>query len=559
MKSIFNNFFKILDNKNKKYFTFLFILSLIGAILEMVSVGILIPVVILITEGGSSLKILSKLSFLENYTTAELLFATSIFLLVFFLIKSLYNFYLYKKIFYWIGEFSCTASTKIFKNYMYQEYPFFFKTNSSTVLQSLTRNITLLGERIMQPIMIILVEGSVIIFLALFLLFINLNATIIILTITVIFSLLFVKTVKNKLTIGGEKIQHFDALRIKKIQESLGSIKEIKLVGIENNIIDEYFRFSKVLRNSQSKHDFLLQTPKILIELSIVIFFIGFILFSLNNNIVPSTIVTTLTAFAFAAFKMTPAVNRILLSSQRLYNSKKSLEVLKNDLVLKYSQKNNLISDKSNEVFSNLVMKDLSFKYPSGQKNIFSNFNCTFNKNEILGITGKSGVGKTTLIDIFVGLLKPSSGKVLINGKEDEDMSLRKKLVSYVPQDVYIFDNSIAFNICLSENINENLFHKACKMSMVDDYVENLENKYNTIVGEQGIMLSGGQRQRLGIARALYRNPEILILDEATNALDINTEEKFFNNLKDYKKEMSIILISHRQNTLNFSTRIITL
>ena len=171
MKSIFLNFFQILDNKNKNYFLFLFVMSLFGAILEMASVGILIPIVILITESGSDLKLFTDLGIFENSSTSELLYATSLFLLIFFLIKSLYNFYLYKKIFYWIGDFSCDASTKIFKNYIYQDYPFFFKTNSSTVLQSLTRNITLLGERIMQPIMIILVEGSVILFLALFLLF----------------------------------------------------------------------------------------------------------------------------------------------------------------------------------------------------------------------------------------------------------------------------------------------------------------------------------------------------------------------------------------------------
>lgn len=559
MKSIFLNFFQILDNKNKNYFLFLFVMSLFGAILEMASVGILIPIVILITESGSDLKLFTDLGIFENSSTSELLYATSLFLLIFFLIKSLYNFYLYKKIFYWIGDFSCDASTKIFKNYIYQDYPFFFKTNSSTVLQSLTRNITLLGERIMQPIMIILVEGSVILFLALFLLFINLNATIVILIFTFIFSLLFVKTVKTKLTIGGEQIQHFDALRIKKIQESLGSIKEIKLVGIENNIVDEYYRFSKVLRNSQSKHDFLLQTPKILIELFIVIFFIGFILFSLENNIVPSTIVTTLTAFAFAAFKMTPAINRILLSAQRLYNSKKSLEVLKNDLMLPPVYAQNQEINLNNESFLTLKLESLNYKYPSAQRNIFTNLNCNLNKNEILGITGKSGVGKTTLIDIFIGLLKPNSGKVLVNGKEDEDMSLRKKFISYVPQDVYIFDNTISYNICLSEIVDPHLFKIACKISMVDEYIDNLEEKYDTIVGEQGIILSGGQRQRLGIARALYRNPEILILDEATNALDIKTEEKFFLNLKDFKKELSIILVSHRQNTLDFSTRILNL
>lgn len=559
MKSIFVNFFDILDKKNKRYFLFLFVMSLIGAILEMASVGILIPIVVLITQNGSDLKLFIDLGIFGNSSTLELLYAASLFLLVFFLIKSLFNFFLYKKIFYWIGEFACDASTKIFKNYIYQDYPFFFKINSSTVLQSLTRNITLLGERIMQPIMIILVEGSVILFLALFLMFINLNATIIILIIALIFSLLFVKTVKNKLTKGGEQIQHFDALRIKKVQESLGSIKEIKLAGIENNIIDEYYKFSKVLRNSQSKHDYLLQTPKILIELFIVIFFVCFILFSLKNNVLPSTIVTTLTAFGFAAFKMTPAINRILLSAQRLYNSKKSLEVLKKDLMLESFYRNNQDIKIDKESFSTITLESLKYKYPSTQKNIFTNFNCRLNKNEILGITGKSGVGKTTLIDIFIGLLKPNSGKVLVNGKEDKDMSLRKKFISYVPQDVYIFDNTISYNICLSEIVDPYLFKKACKISMVDDYIDNLEKKYDTIVGEQGITLSGGQRQRLGIARALYKNPEVLILDEATNALDIKTEEKFFLNLREFKKEISVILVSHRQNTLDFSTRILNL
>ena len=559
MKTIFVNFFQILDKKNKNFFIILTIMSLFGAILEMASVGILIPIVILITEGKANSQLFTTFEFLRNYNTEDILYGTSLFLLFFFIIKSFYNLYLYKKIFYWIGEYTSVASTQIFKNYMYQDYPFFFKTNSSNVLQSLTRNITFLGERIMQPIMIILVEGSVILFLAFFLIFINFKATISILIITLILSLLFIKTVKNKLTKGGEQIQHYDALRIKKIQESLGSIKEIKLIGIEKKIVDEYFKFSKILRNSQSKHDFLLQTPKILIELFIVIFFIGFIIFSLQNNIIPSTIVTTLTAFGFAAFKMTPAVNRILLGAQRLFNSKKSLEVLKNDLVLNYPTINSTNIKKNYEKFLNLTIKDISFKYPSSKKNIFSNLNYTLNRNEILGITGKSGVGKTTLIDLIIGLLKPTNGKILVNGQEDLNMFFRKQLISYVPQDVYIFDNSIYYNICLSENIDHQLFEKVCKISMVDDYVKNLDQKYKTLVGEQGIMLSGGQKQRLGIARALYRNPEILILDEATSALDENTEENFFSNLKKYYDDLTVILVSHRDSTLQYSSKKINL
>ena len=558
MFTIFKNFLSILNLENKRIFFLLSFLSIFGAILEMIGVGILIPIVVSIID-PNGLQFLKNIKLFENYNNNEILLIILIFLLFFFILKSFFITILYKKIFYWIGDFSCQASTKIFKNHISQNYPFFFKINSAHIIQSLTRNITLLGERILQPVMLIIVEGSVVIFLAIFLLFFNLKATVAVMLFTIFFSLLFIKLVKNKLIKGGEEIQKFDALRIKKIQESLGSIKEIKMTSLEDKIVEEYFSFSKILRNSQAKHDFLLQTPKIIIELAIVFFFVGFIFFSVQNNILSTSIITTLSAFAFATFKITPAVNRILLASQRLFNTKKSLATLTNDLNLAVPQKKLKKHVLKEITFSKIQLKNISFAYNDKSQNLFKNYSLDILKGEIVGISGRSGSGKTTLIDIIVGLLKPTTGEILINNFSDTDMEVRKKIISYVPQDVYIFDNSIKNNITLSENFNENMLKKVSKVAMIDEFLINRNLDFDTLVGEKGILLSGGQKQRIGIARALYRNPKVLILDEATNALDESTEKEFFKNLKEFNNEITIILVSHRRNTLEISSRIIDL
>ena len=271
--------------------------------------------------------------------------------------------------------------------------------------------------------------------------------------------------------------------------------------------------------------------------------------FLLIENLVPS-----LALFGAAAFRMLPSSNKILLSLQKIKYSKSAIELIyeeiKNDYNKKLTEKTDLSFN-----FKKLSLKNLSFKYESANKFLFKDISLNISKGKIYGITGLTGSGKTTLADIIMCLNNKADGEILLNDSFDLDKYKNswQKLIGYVPQGIYLLDDTIKNNIAFGEfsnDIDESTLLKSIKLAQLEKLISNLEKGYDTNIGENGSKLSGGQIQRIGIARALYTNPQILILDEITSSLDVNTEEEIINVIKNLKGEKTIILITHRLNML---------
>ena len=347
------------------------------------------------------------------------------------------------------------------------------------------------------------------------------------------------------------------------IQQSLLAIKETILFDRQNYFINKFNKFSSVTTIILSKYFSFLELPKILLELIGFIFLIVLIFFFYYLGYNGREILPLIVIFSLAAYKILPSANRIINSIQRMRFTTGAIDSVYYEI---RNSKNTIVDIKNGSPkplqFSNFInIKNIFFKYQGSSRFILKNFNLKINKGEILGIYGKSGSGKTTLINILLGLLEPSKGKVLIDSIDiKKNIKSWQKNIGYVPQIIHLLNSSIKENINLGFFDKNNITIKASlQLSQLDNFVKNLKNKEKTSIGEDGVKISGGQRQRLGIARAIYRNPEVLILDEPTSSLDNETEEEFIKTILTMKRKKTIIIVSHKDSVLKKCDRIIKL
>ena len=338
----------------------------------------------------------------------------------------------------------------------------------------------------------------------------------------------------------------------------------IYLFQIPKNFFDKYFKKEvEALENYSLKYKTIAYLPKLIIEVSAVTLLLIVAISHSSNGTSFASQVPVLSLYVIIVIKLIPSFNIISTSFTEIKFSKVSTDLLLKEFSNENFSINLNNNNKSLENFEKLELKNVFFSYENKKKINLENINVSVFKNEIIGFIGKSGAGKSTLLDLIIGVLRPSSGTIKLNDKNlDENLYEWQKTIGYVPQDLYILDDTILNNIAFGVD-TENVSLEKCKESLsraqLLDFVESLDDKYNTILGNRGIRLSGGQRQRLGIARALYNNPKIIILDEATNALDIKTESEFLKILKNIKNYSTILIISHRPEITDHCDRVIKL
>lgn len=556
---IVNNVFQVLGKTERNYFIFLCILSLISAFLELISVASFIPFLSSIGNPNGFIntensEILSKFLGLESKNEITIFFGIGAF--IFLLLSVAFRaFYQYRFIKFIFGQ-EYQTSSRLFSIYLSQKYSWFLNQHSAALGTNILSETSRVLNGVISPLLQ-LFSQSVLICAMLFLLFwTNFFLTLIIFLILGTAYLLIYLMVKSHIGELGKLSVSSNKMRYTISNETFSLIKEIKVYGIEKIFEKKFNSHAKDFATSSSKSSIIGQSPRYIFEVIGFGGLLGIILLMQDENDGFVSSLDTVGVYAIAGYKMLPAAQQIFYALAQLKFGKAALEALR------YSFTN---FDKKDEVSQNILktkleksieLKDLFFKYPNSSDYTLKDINIKIPANKTVAFVGKTGSGKTTLVDILLGLHFPTSGAVYIDSEKlTYEASKNKSLkIGYVPQHVILLDDSVVANIALGADknkIDRALLKKSISSADLDEFLFNeLPNGLDTVIGENGLRLSGGQRQRLGIARALYLNPDVLVLDEATSALDSNTENLVLTSIEKLNGKITIIIITHRIDTL---------
>lgn len=547
-----NKLKNILNIFQKKQFIFLFCFMLLAVLLEILVLKFLLIILNFFSNPGNDINS-STVIFLQNLK-GDLSFPFLIICIfvIIFLLKTLINIFLNFQKGKFLFNTKADVSLRLMRGYLYMPRIFHMRTNTS----ELVRNITVEVDNLMTSllnILTIILDASVLIGLVIFLCFVNFKITIISFFALVFFSFL-VSGVNRKKTIQlGKKRVKIIQLRLKNIIEALSGSKTFTITGSRDKAISDFSVNNSQLAKLSYKNFFRNGLPKPLFELFTVLIIGSFFIFVQQKNLEISSIIPTLGVFLAAVYRLIPSFANIMSNIQSYQFNIQCVTNLSNDLE-KFKNIKNINQEKINFIKS-LDFNEVTFSYGSNERStVFKNINISIKKGSKIGIVGPSGSGKSTFLDIFMGLLPVQSGQVLIDGKNIKNQeSGWQKNIGCVPQEVFISDDTLKKNVAFGESdekIDNTKLLRAIELAGLKNFVENLDLKENTIIGERGSRVSGGQRQRIGIARAFYNNPDLLILDEATNALDEQIEKKIIDEIFSTGINRTIIFVSHNYQNL---------
>ncbi len=557
---IVNKVNRLLDKSQKKHILWLAVLMMLAAFIEMASVSLVMPFMETmlnpesITESGFS-------AFL--YTFMKFSSGKSFLVFMAFLLAALYvfkNLFLLFQLsrqnkFVYTGQF--VLQRKLLLHFLNKEYEFFLSIDSGEVFRVM--NLDAMNTfALVQHLMVFVSEAIVFAVIAVAVFIISPMITVSLAILLLVMGVLILKIIRPILRKAMLKQQKAASSMSKWLLQSIQGIKEIKIMKRERFFEDEFGKNGPIFVQTYRTMTTLSQISRFMIEgISMGAFFLVLGVIILKDLGEIESLIPILSVVAVAALRLLPSVNRLSQTLSQIATLEpcldKVLETLNNDF--ESNQVDHLsASDRIDKLNGSIELKDVSYKYPTGEKYILSGANLLINKGESVGIVGPSGSGKTTAVDILLGLLNIESGKVLIDGKDIRtNLSGWLSLVGYIPQNIFLLNGTIKDNIAFGnevDDVDDCKIWLALKEAALDEYVKTLPEGINTEIGERGVRLSGGQRQRIGIARALYNNPEILVFDEATSALDNDTEATIMESINRLKGKKTMIIIAHRLTTI---------
>ncbi|TDL32082.1 ABC transporter ATP-binding protein [Jeotgalibacillus sp. S-D1] len=541
-------------------------MMIFAALLETVGIGLIVPLVGLLTspEIIQEHRVLYAIYETLNFqsTTSFIVFAV-VMLLSVFIIKNLYLLIFNYAQFRVILNQQVKLSRSLFKEYLTKPYTFHLQRNTAELLRNVNDEVPKVLQGIVLSSFQLLTEFLVILCI-LVLLFVT--APLATLTASVLLGgsvFIFFSVFKQKISSLGKEQQIVSGNMIKWVNQGLGGSKEVKVTGKEIFFINAYSRQSQIKADNGRYMKMLEQVPRLFIEtllVSTVLLTMLIIVFQGKNT---TELISTMALFAMAAFRLMPSITKVVALTTTIRYSQPALDVVYRDLFesnynniqIKLDLDKSVIINEGKRVFNKAItLNRVSFCYPNQEKAAIQNVNLNIPIGKSVAFIGESGAGKTTLIDIVLGLLKPEKGEVLVDGQNLLDIkTLWQQKIGYIPQFIFLSDDTIKGNIAFGieeSKIDEEAVWAALDKAQLKEFVQSLPEQLETSVGERGVRLSGGQRQRIGIARALYHNPEILFMDEATSALDNETEKEIMKSIDKLKGDKTLIIIAHRLSTI---------
>ena len=561
----FTKVIKLLDNKTRFYSVVVLIATLIGSVMELIGVAIVLPIINMAMEDSEVTANIFARTISRLFNTNdknEILILLIVATIVIYIIKAVYMVALSVLQYSFSMSIKRKLSVRIITSYLKKPYEFFLNTNSAELLRTVTTD----TEQFYQVILnVLMITSNFITATAIgcYLIVTNLIMALSIICMLLVCVIVILFVINKRFRDLGKQNQYLSGVINKILLQVFNGAKEIKIMNIEEYFVKDYKKCFRNIEKTNTKYQIYNHIPKHLIEtvcITSILVYMGLNIAFSNNYL---SLISQLAVFCVGAYKMLPSISAIAAYMSTVMYYRASVDLIY-DVITETEKNENNENDfntnesiESNEIVKfndNIRGKNLYFKYTNSEDYVLNNVNICIKKGQCVGFVGTSGGGKTTLVDVLLNLLEPTKGVVEIDGfNTRNNVRYIGQIVGYIPQVIYLIDDTIRRNVAFGvpeEEIDDEKVILSLKKAQIYEYTAQLPNGVNTIVGERGTRLSGGQRQRIGIARALYRDPEILVLDEATSALDNETEEEIMKSINLLKGEITIIMIAHRLSTI---------
>ena len=565
MMKIYRKMMILLDKRQKQKMVLLVFLMLIGGVLEMLGVSMILPVMTVVLEENAIekheyLMVICNIFRIDN--TRSLMILVMVALVLVFAVKNVFLF-IQQKIqlkFVYTNQFA--TSRRMMINFMERPYEYYLNADTAVIQRSITSDVNNMYGLILALLQLVS-EGIVFVCLAVASLLTDVWMSITVTVLLVIVLLVIKCILKPIMRNAGEENQEYYSGLYKWIDQSVMGIKEIKIANRENYFINEYAKCGAGYVSAVQRYNLYNATPRLLIETVAIAGMVLYMMLQLLHGTQVEDIMPQLTLLAMVAMRLIPCANRInnYLTSISYFEpffmgvSDNLQEEIRDESIdyneETYRKKQDV---EKLEIKDKIELKQITYKYPNTEVLIFDMADMEIPIGKSVGIVGTSGSGKTTVVDILLGLLRLQNGEILADGVEvREHYSQWLKNIGYIPQMIFMIDSTIRKNVafgCPDEDIDDDKVWEALKEAQLDEFVRGLPEGLDTSIGERGIRLSGGQRQRIGIARALFEDPEVLVLDEATSALDNETEAAIMDSINRLHGRKTLIIIAHRLQTI---------
>jgi ATP-binding cassette, subfamily B, bacterial PglK len=551
----------LLTPQEQKITGLLIIMILLMAIVDTIGVASILPFMLVLTNPEvietniaiNKIFQISKIFGVKN--NQQFFFVLGTFVFVILIISLIFKAITTYAISRFIQMRQYSIGQQLLERYLQQPYSWFLNNHSAELGKNILSEVEQVVVNGLNPMMELISKSIISVALITLLIIINIKIALITgLTLGISYIIVFYIAKKN-LKVIGEKRLKSNELRFKAVSESFGAIKEIKVSGMEKIYVKMFSNPAKTLASTMASAIIIRQLPRFILEAIIFGGIMLLILFFLSKTGSFIAVIPIISLYVFAGYRLMPALQQIYSSISQLTFIGPSLDKICNEI--KDLKKFKPIKNQELLSFNKkITLKNIDYNYPNSSRTVLSDISLSIISNTTVGLVGTTGSGKTTVVDIILGLLEPQKGTLEVDEKVINKYNIRawQSSIGYVPQHIYISDDTIASNIAFGinpEDINQEAVEKASKIANLHEFVINeLPEKYHTSIGERGVRLSGGQRQRIGIARALYHEPKVLVLDEATSALDNLTEEAVMDAINNLGNNITIILIAHRLSTV---------
>lgn len=541
--------FFILSKEDKKFLFSLLLFSVFISFIESFAISLVMPFITLASDFSyfDKNKYLIQLKDYLALPVFEIIVYFGVVLIVFYVLRALLNSYY----FHLLARFSKgryhAIAYKVFAKFLNTDYENFTQKNQSEILKSITGEVYNLSTMI-SSFLLMMSEIFVVLLLYTLMLLVNYKITLFLSLFMIINAFILIKVLSPIVKKAGLKREEAMKNFFEILNTNLNNFKLIKLKTKEDGVLNLFKTQSEIFARANIINESVSAMPRIYLEgvgFCVLVFIVVFLVFKNQSDI--SGILATISIFVLALYRLMPSANRIITSYHDLLYYRSSLDIIYQIL----KQKEESLGEEKIDFDKELKLENLTFGYKD-KKNLFTCLNLSIKKGEKIAFIGESGCGKSTLVDIIIGLLSPREGRVLLDENELNMKNVKnyRQKIGYIPQNIYLFNDSIAKNISFGDEVDEEKLQRVIKQANLEHFVKNLPQGMQTKVGDGGSNLSGGQKQRIAIARALYLDPEILVLDEATSALDTESEARIMDEIYKISKDKTMIIIAHRLSTI---------